>query len=301
MAEAALSIAPVTDADLAAVDAYLAARSDTCMFLRSNLRDAGLSWTEPDGSPLQAQYVVGRRGDEVIGVAAYGWNGIVLVQADARPGELVVAAVRRSGRPVAGLVGPADQVAEARCAAGLGDARATLDSAELLMALALDRMVMPPALASGAVTGRLAEPGDRELLIAWRVAYFAETDPHGAGPDPPAPEAPAPGAAEREARSIDRMIAQRRLWLVEQAGAPVAMCLHNAVLPDAVQIGGVYTPPALRGRGHARAVVATSLIDARAAGAARAILFTPRPDAVAAYRAIGFAPIGHYAVVLFAL
>jgi predicted GNAT family acetyltransferase len=78
------------------------------------------------------------------------------------------------------------------------------------------------------------------------------------------------------------------------------MCLHNAVLPDAVQIGGVYTPPELRGRGHARAVVATSLTDARAAGATRAILFTPRPDAAAAYRAVGFAPVGHYAVVLFA-
>lgn len=54
------------------------------------------------------------------------------------------------------------------------------------------------------------------------------------------------------------------------------------------------------GRGHARAVVATSLIDARAAGATRAILFTPRPDPVAAYRAVGFAPVGYYAVVLFA-
>jgi hypothetical protein len=37
----------------------------------------------------------------------------------------------------------------------------------------------------------------------------------------------------------------------------------------------------------------------RAAGATRAILFTPRPDAIAAYRALGFEPIGRYAIVLF--
>jgi predicted GNAT family acetyltransferase len=271
------------------------------MFLRSNLRDAGLSWTPPHGAPLQAQYVVGRRAGEVIGVAAHGWNGHVLIQADACPGELAVAAVRHSGRPVAGLVGPANQVADARRVAGLGSARVMMDSAELLMALALDQLVVPPALASGAVTGRRAEPGDREQLIPWRVAYFAETIPHQAAPGVPARESPDPDAAAREARSIDRMIAQRRLWLVEQDGAPVAMCLHNAVLPDAVQIGGVYTPPELRGRGHARAVVATSLIDARAAGAKRAVLFTPRPNAVAAYQAVGFAPIGHYAIVLFAM
>jgi predicted GNAT family acetyltransferase len=70
--------------------------------------------------------------------------------------------------------------------------------------------------------------------------------------------------------------------------------------PDAVQVGGVFTPQALRGRGYARAVVAGSLLEARGAGAARAILFTPRPDAVAAYRAVGFEQIGRYAVVLFA-
>jgi len=67
-----------------------------------------------------------------------------------------------------------------------------------------------------------------------------------------------------------------------------------------VQVGGVYTPPALRNRGHARAVVAASLLDARGDGATRGILFTPRPDAVAAYRALGFAAIGRYAIVVFA-
>jgi hypothetical protein len=45
-----------------------------------------------------------------------------------------------------------------------------------------------------------------------------------------------------------------------------------------VQVGGVFMPQVRRGRS----------------------CFTPRPDAVAAYRAVGFEQIGCYAVVLFA-
>ncbi len=67
-----------------------------------------------------------------------------------------------------------------------------------------------------------------------------------------------------------------------------------------VQVGRVYTPPALRGRGFARTVVAGSLLHERAAGATCAILFTPSPDALAAYRAIGFQVIGQLGIVLFA-
>lgn len=65
-----------------------------------------------------------------------------------------------------------------------------------------------------------------------------------------------------------------------------------------VQVGGVYTPPALRSRGYARCAVAGSLLAARAEGAERAILFTNNPAAVRAYEALGFARIGEYALVL---
>jgi hypothetical protein len=40
-----------------------------------------------------------------------------------------------------------------------------------------------------------------------------------------------------------------------------------------VQVGGVYTPAELRGRGYGRAVVAGSLRDARKAGSRRSVLF----------------------------
>jgi GNAT superfamily N-acetyltransferase len=287
--DAAIAIA--TDADRAALEDYLATRSDSCMLLRANLRAVGLAWTPPAGARLQAQYAIARRGGAVIGVAGHCWNGNVLVQADAHAGELAVAAVRHSGRRVSGLLGLREPVAAARAALGLDGAPTIGDHAETLMALPLDELVIPPALRDGAVIARRAALRDRDLLIAWRVAYSEESE-----------LAVGPGAEAYAAAAIDSALAAPapRLWLVEHAGAPVAMCAHPAVLPEAVQVGGVFTPPALRSRGHARAVVAASLIDARAAGARRAILFTPRPDAIAAYRAVGFSPIGHYALVVFA-
>ena len=287
--EAAIAIA--TDADRAALEAYLAPRTDSSMLLRGNLREAGLGWTPPGGTSLQAQYAIARRGDAVIGVAAHCWNNHLLVQAEGHAGELARAAVRHSGRPVTGLLGPRDHVAAARAALGLVDAPTTDDLDETLMALALDAMVLPPAIRDGSVVGRRAAPRDRDVVIAWRIGYSEETG-LGSGA----------AAAARAVKFTDALLAAPipRLWVAEHAGTPVAMCNHNAVLPEAVQVGGVFTPPELRNRGHARAVVAASLLDARADGATRGVLFTPRPDAVAAYRALGFAEIGQFAIVLFA-
>nr|WP_274517504.1 GNAT family N-acetyltransferase [Fortiea contorta] len=76
-----------------------------------------------------------------------------------------------------------------------------------------------------------------------------------------------------------------------------------ARLPDIVQIGGVWTPPALRGKGYAKSVVAGSLLAAKTQGVERAILFTNRQNsaAQAAYRGIGFHPTGEeFGLVLFA-
>jgi uncharacterized protein len=69
-----------------------------------------------------------------------------------------------------------------------------------------------------------------------------------------------------------------------------------------VQIGGVWTPPALRGKGYGKSVVAGSLLAARSQGVKRAILFTgPNNQAAqAVYQQIGFLPTGEkYGLVLF--
>ncbi len=277
------------ETDLAAIEAYLQPRTETCMFLRSNLRAAGLRW---DGSHLQGQYVVAWDGDAVVGVVGHTWNGMLLIQADTALDELAAAAVERSGRRVTGFSGPLDQVRAARAVLGLTETAAMLDADETLMALSLDRIVIPPALARGELRVRRAtgDAQERDTLVAWRAAYMVETD-----------TASSTAAAEaRAAKWFDNGLGKNAPWIAEHAGVPVAMSQFNARVPDCVQVGGVYTPPALRCRGFARAVVAGSLLAEREAGATRAILFTPSPDALAAYRAIGFAVIGQFGIVLFA-
>src|SRR5690606_11892125 len=110
------------------------------------------------------------------------------------------------------------------------------------------------------------------------------------------PELDASSAAE-----IEPLLRQESCFLLERDGDPVAFSAFNARLPDCVQIGGVFTPPALRGRGYARAVVAGSLLHARAAGATRSVLFTGKENAAArrAYHALGYRVVGEYGLVLF--
>jgi uncharacterized protein len=132
------------------------------------------------------------------------------------------------------------------------------------------------------------------LVLEWRMLYAAETSDL---PDTP----------EERRRQRDLLYAFHADGydiLLFGGGTPVAYAGFNATLPDMVQVGGVFTPPLLRGRGHARCAVAASLASARSRGVARAILFTDHDhDHVAAeraYAALGFRPIGDYAMVVFA-
>jgi len=105
----------------------------------------------------------------------------------------------------------------------------------------------------------------------------------------------------REAcRTEVRFIRERESdWLLSADGQPVSYSNFNARLSEIVQIGGVWTPPELRGRGYGGAVVAGSLLQARAEGVTRAVLFAERTEAKRAYRRIGFRAVGEYGLVLF--
>jgi GNAT superfamily N-acetyltransferase len=282
-----LRIEPARENDLDTIHAYLTARGDTCMMLRSNLRAAGLRYA---GNPFEGEYMIAWRDAAIAGVAAHYWNGMLIVQADAAIDELAIALARHTGRRIQGFLGPLDQVSAARAALGLADARALLDDDETLMALALDELVVPPAIARGELSVRRATVADRERLVRWRAAYLVETRTGLARED-----------AERAAATwFHDAMRDDPPWIAMHGREPVAMCAFAARMPDRVQIGAVYTPPELRNRGYARSVVAGALLAARDLGVTRAILFTPSPDALAAYRAIGFSAIGPFGVVLLA-
>ncbi len=261
------------------------------MFLRGNVRAAGLV---DRGAPLQGTYVAAREAGAIVAVAACFWNGNVMVQGRVDAvGELAREAVARSGRAIRGMLGPYAQVVAARAALGLAGRATRIDSREDLFSLALADLRVPPPLADGRVVCRRAAPADAPTLAEFGAAY--EVEALGADAAPVTPE------------EIERLRARLAAgdhvpFVLFADGELVAMMRFTAELPDAAQIGGVFTPRALRGRGYARAVVAGALLDARARGVTRSILFTDEHNAPArrAYLALGYQIVGDYAIVLFA-
>ncbi len=161
----------------------------------------------------------------------------------------------------------------------LDESAFALSTREPLYRLPLGALRFP----SGTTTLRPPCEADRPLLFDWSRAYSSEL--HMAPPD----------QLDAEANTrTENALTSGNLRLLEQNGTPVAMTAFNARLPDMVQIGGVYTPPPLRGRGHARRAVALHLAEARAEAVETAILFASGPAACRAYEAIGFERIGAY-------
>jgi len=275
--------------DEPALEEFLLAHPDTTLFLRSNLQLAGIVHT---GAAYSADYAAAFEAGAVVGVASHSWGGNLVVEAGHELGDLVRAVLEFSRRPLSGIVGCRDQVVEARRALGLDRAETTLDSCEDLFALELSELQVPAALASGAVRCRGPRADELDLLAQWRVAYEMEALGARDGPEL--------RRACREA--IDLYQRDERHWLLEKAGRPVAYSAFNAQLPDCVQIGGVYTPPAFRSAGCARSVVAGSLLFARQRGVRRSLLFTANENHAAqrAYRALGYRQVGDYGIVHFA-
>ena len=273
--------------DEAAVEAFLLPRIETSMFLLGNMRAAGLV---DRGEHLHGTYAAAFEGGEMVAVVAHYWNDNLIVQAPVRIGALCRAAVEASGRGIDGVIGPAAQVQEARDALDLSRDAIQLDQTEYLYSLDLVDLIVPEGLRSGRLVGRRIGPGDVEQVTAWLVAFGLES----------LGEEESPRLWSRTRASVEHRQAQGLIWILEDGGRPVSTGGFNTAIAEAVQIGGVYAPPELRGRGYGRAVVAASLLDARAEGVGSSILFTGVENVPAqrAYEALGYRHIGDYRLLL---
>jgi RimJ/RimL family protein N-acetyltransferase len=277
--------------DEAALERFLLPRTESSLFLRSNARAAGLS---DRGKPLQGTYVAAIGNGEITAVAAHFWNGMLVLQAPESSAlePVARAAVSRSGRELTGLAGPDAQVRAARLALGLAARPTKLDSREALFSLDLSRLRVAEALASGRVECRPPRADELDLVSSWRKDYSIEALGFEDGRK----------LRENCRAEVRRLQERRSQWvLVGAEGRPVSYSAFNARLPDVVQVGGVWTPEDLRGRGYGRCVVAGTLLEARAEGVETAVLFTGEENvsARAAYEALGFRVVGDYALVLF--
>jgi GNAT superfamily N-acetyltransferase len=256
--------------------AFLQARIETSMFPLSNVAAHGMSGGPPramrfwgQGEPLEA----------VLGVAE---EGLVLPQV---PLGLALPAARvMAGLRVIGLVGEGEQVDALVEAAGLGQAETELHERETLFSLDLAHLRMPD---TGGLSLVPLDAVPRDLVIRWRADYGREV--LGWRED----------ALTRAEADVDSYTAAGQHRVLLRGQEPVATTGFNARLQDAVQVGGVWTPPTLRGQGLARAAVGLHLLEARASGATRAVLFAVSEPAKRVYRSLGFGDIGRFTLPIF--
>ncbi len=272
--------------------AFLGAYADTSMFLRSNLRAAGIV---DRGAEYQATWFGAFEGDALVAVAAHGWNGMLLLQAKPGAEAALADAARRAtattaeqGRAIIGIIGPYEQAIATRAALGLAERKTEIENKERLYALDLAKLIVP----ARAAHVRPTTDADLDLCATWRIEYLVEA----MGVQRAAAETRARADVERTHKRGDSFV------LTDSGGACVSYSAFNARVEETVQIGGVWTPVEERRRGYGRAVVAGSLVLARAVGVTRALLFTGEWNVAAqkAYEALGFERIGDYGLVTFA-
>ncbi len=266
--------------DVPKIDRFLSEHIQTSMFPLANLRDFGLRGRDPRAVNVWTL------GDGPRAVLAITNEGMVLPQCpDCSDVELVEAIQLIRGHALFGLAAEATQARRFMHLAEWEDRPATLNSDEPGFTLDLNQIVVPDT--SGAAMVPLGDL-DREIAEGWRQSYLTE-----------AMDFDADRARSQSKKDIAAYVERDSHRALLVSGQPVGMTGFNARLPEAVQIGGVYTPPALRGRGYAKLAVALHLLEARAAGVTRAVLFAASDSAARAYIAIGFKPAGQYSLILF--
>lgn len=248
------------------------------MFALSNLRRYGMS----GGHPRAMQFWISWKAGQIADLLPLSQEGMLFPQCPTGPWGQVKAVL--SGTAVKGILGDARQVAALRTVLRLPQ-QGGLDSEEPLYTLSLDNLRVPDY--SG-FTLRPLSFVPQGLIIGWRCAYLQEVLPM-----------PGEDFEQKAKDDVDSYIAADTHRVLCQGDTPVAMTGFNAVLPDAVQIGAVYTPPDLRSRGFARRAVALHLQEARQSGVTNAILFSASRQASKAYEAIGFTRSGDFTILVF--
>ena len=273
--------------DEAALSAFLAKTPETAMFLRSNLAAAGLA---DNNQPYAATYVGAFDADTLVGVAAFCWNGNVMLQcATDRAADLAAAALAaRPARSCQGVLGPPHAVAEVLRLPAFAARHLRVAARQVLLACDLADLP-PPSAHSDRV--RPANLKDREALALWRHAYLCET--LGA--------AASPALLAQAQDEIDRAIDAGRLYLLCMGDNALATAAFNATLPEIVQVGGLYCPPEERGLGYGRIALHGALLAAREKGVARAVLFAAEANmgALRSSQALGFKPVADYALAFY--
>ena len=267
-----------TDADIPEIEAFLTPRAAQNMFPLNNLYSFGLNG---DHLRAPAMWLIKQQG-RITDILSITREGMVMPQCPSLDWAACRDAVK--DRDLIGVIGPADQCRSFLSATGLDQAETTLNHDEPQYELDLSDLIIPGGV--GDIVP-LAE-ASRAKMIQWRHDYEIE-----------ALNTPAEDALHVAETDYASYVANKSHVVLMDGDTALCTTGFNARLPDIVQIGGVFTPPELRGKGHARRAVALHLAQARAEGVARATLFSANENASRAYQAIGFAYVRQWTLCLF--
>ncbi len=252
------------------------ARHNLMLGLASTLRD------HPERYPDFGLWLVEQDGEPVGAALRTAPHNLVLARArDERALDALAQAVDEE---LPGVVGGLPEVEQfARAWASKHGVTPQLRIAQGVFAL---ERVEPVKGVPGAM--RTATAADRPLLLEWFLAFGIEALPH---PD-----------EERLTREVDHRLAAADtgvvLWEDEQA---VSLAGFGGPTPHGIRIGPVYTPPELRGRGYASALVAELSSSLLAGGRQFCFLYTDlaNPTSNKIYERIGYVRVCESAEIEF--
>jgi GNAT superfamily N-acetyltransferase len=283
-----MKIRTLQNTDQKKLERFLSSHAETSMFLLSNMRNAGLEYQDKD---YHGEYFGAfDEAKNITGVLAHYWNGNIMMQATNQRilNDLVIAFRKAVLRPIAGILGPDDQVEIVIQKLRLGDKLYSMNRTEGLYTLNLSALSLPINFDFNCTEVVEAREIDQATLIRWIKAYDIEA--LGSDDDE---------ALDKHVKNrVDRIINNKNHWILLVNGEPVSLSGFNARLTDILQIGPVWTDPKHRSKGYARTLVALTLRKAKEQGIKKAILFTDNQAAIKAYEAIGFRKIGTYHLAL---
>lgn len=266
-----------TEADRPGIEAFLQARLHQAMFPLSNLADYGMA----GGHEYAVRFWITRLASQITDVLTVTDGGMVMPLLPSR--GFADAAIHLKGLNVTGMAGPKEDVRGLE-ACGLSDRSRSFDDNEPQFLLDLADMVVPDG--PGQLVPLQAAPA--KVIKSWLRDYDRNTL-----------NASIAGLDAQVTQTYARYCANESHMVLMDGGTPLAMTGFNARLPEIVQLGGVYTPPDLRGHGHARRAVALHLAQVAAKGVTQATLFSASAAAARAYRALGFMRVGTWTLILF--
>lgn len=281
-------IRKLTNKDRESLDRFLVDYTESSMFIRSNMKRAGLEYE--DGNYHGEYFGALDESGNFIGVIVLYWNGNIMMQAPDRDvlESLTEYFQNKISSPIKGILGPDDQAEFVIQKLGLYSEKYIMNEQDGLYAVDLKELVKPKNFDFTRSEIVPLNSIDQKIIKKWIKAFMIEALQEDESPD----------LDDKVEKRVTRTLKERTFSAMLFDSKPVSISGYNATLKEAVQIGSVYTPPEYRKRGFARALLYLSLEQAQANGVKKAILFANDPAAVKAYEAIGFKRTGTYRLAL---